>query len=271
MSVDKNNKDLKFLRFKVQKALAEQGLIEEVDLDDDSIEIIETSRTATLKKVCIRDLNFKNKKLSIDTIWKINLERDIPGISTKGRTAEMALIILQKYETGGYRLNVCLIEMKSSLQPGRSIKNKKDGKDKDGKDKFKDNSLIEIGEKIKCSMNRMYMLMSLNNHQIPSKKVYSHYSEANIDIYFKGIIIFDRNELSPDFDVFNSTELSVITDDYKRILCKSLYEILNSHDRAGLVDILTILDEHDKIIIKFFPKKDNDSEEHRTIRLSDLL
>lgn len=266
MSVDKNNKDLKFLRFKVQKALAEQGLIEEVDLDDDSIEIIETSRTATLKKVCIRDLDFKNKKLSIDTIWKINLERDIPGISTKGRTAEMALIILQKYETGGYRLNVCLIEMKSSLQPRKIIKNKKDWKDK-----VKDNSLIEIGEKIECNMNRMYMLMSLNNHQIPSKKVYSRYSEANIDIYFKGIIIFGRNELSPDFDVFNSTELSRITDDYKRILCKRLYEILNSHDRAGLVDILTILDEHDKIIIKFFPKKDNDSEEHRTIRLSDLL
>ncbi|SKB14477.1 conserved hypothetical protein [Planktothrix sp. PCC 11201] len=234
--------DKKLLRFNVQESLKYEGLIEEVDLNDDSIEIIETRGSATLKKVSIRELDFKDKKSRIETIWKINLEKNIPGISTQGKTAEVALIILQKYETGDYKLNVCLIEMKSSLQP-RTVKK--------GESKPKPSSLTDIKEKIQCNMNQMYMLMSLNNHQNPRKG----YSGVSIHIDFKGIIIFNKNEISSDDDSNDS----------------DLYKILTSDNRAELFTVRTILNDKDKITMKFFPPENNQPQEHRTLQLGDLL
>ncbi|HAN75999.1 MAG TPA: hypothetical protein DCQ51_19030 [Planktothrix sp. UBA8407] len=254
----------KLLKFEFQKALAGQSLIEKVDLNDDSIEIIETGKKAKLKNVSIRILDFKDKKSSIEAIWRVNLEIPIPGISTQGKTVEMALIISQKYETGDYCLNVCLIEMKSSLQPRRINENAKN--DKDVKD-VKENSLIEIVQKIQCSMNRMYMLMSLNNHQ--NRK---GYSGVNIHIEFKGIIIFNENELiASDFN--NSDVDPKLLAPSKELYetSKDLYKFLTSDNRSGLLSVRTILDDKDKITIKFFPKKDNDSEKHRTLQLGDLL
>lgn len=238
-----------------------QPLIEEVSLEDESIEIEEKNSSKikeknsspNLKKVSIHKLNFKDKKSVIKAIWRVNLELLIPGISTQGKTVEVALMILQKFETGDYTLNVCLIEMKSSLQP-RKVK-KKDGKDiiepSSLKDIIEPSSLTEIKEKIVCSMNRMYMLMSLNNHQ--NRKAYSG---VNINIAFKGIIIFnDINKLLSDDD-------------------SGLYKILISTEttkKSRLLTVHTILGDSNKIEIKFFPRENEQPPEHRILQLSDLL
>jgi hypothetical protein len=246
-----NENDINLLRSKFQKALLRipkdpktgkeyQPLIEEVSLEDESIEIEEKEKSATLRKVSIHDLKFQDDKSAIEAIWRVNLETSIPGISTQGKTAEVALMILRRYEAKNYRLNVCLIEMKSSLQPRRD-------EEKDGKITIKPSSLTDIKEKIECSMNRMYMLMSLNNHQ--NRK---GYSGVNIDIKFKGIIIFNRHKLSSSDD-------------------SDLYKIFISPKKSRLLTVHTILGDLNKIEIKFFPRENNQSEEHRILQLSDLL
>lgn len=228
-----------------------QPLIEEVSLEDESIEIEDKNSSKIkgknsfpkLKKLSIHELNFQDKKSVIEAIWRVNLELLIPGISTQGKTVEVALMILQKFETGDYTLNVCLIEMKSSLQPRRE-------EEKDGKITIEPSSLTDIKEKIECSMNRMYMLMSLNNHQ--NRK---GYSGVNIDIKFKGIIIFNRHKLSSSDD-------------------SDLYKIFISPEKtkkSRLLTVHTILGDLNKIEIKFFPRENNQSEEHRILQLSDLL
>lgn len=90
------------------KALKQLGFIEEIDLDNISIEISgSTQGQGHLQRIFITDLETIS---SIKEIWKINFEQDIEGISTKSRTTEVALLILQAYQSI-YRLNVVLIEL----------------------------------------------------------------------------------------------------------------------------------------------------------------
>jgi hypothetical protein len=88
-------------------------------------------------------------------IWRINLEKEIKGISTANKTGEIALAILKdKY------LNVYIIELKSTI---------------------KDKTLKEIQGKIEDSISRFYFLLSLNSDK-------DHERFKNLKIRFIALI-----------------------------------------------------------------------------------
>jgi hypothetical protein len=104
-----------------QEALKREGFIEEIDPMSGSIEV-SGSRIGneTLQQIVMTGLD---ELSSIKTIWKIDLEQEIEGISTKSKTTEIALLVLQEISDNTYRLVCFLIELKSSLQS--TIKNNK--------------------------------------------------------------------------------------------------------------------------------------------------
>lgn len=248
--MSKKNRDKKFLVFnedsdkepflvrkKFQKALAKAQIIEEIPLNE-QIEVIETkSNKAKLKRVCIQDLD-SDAKSKVIKVWRVNLEKEYYGISTKGKTTEIALLVLQQYSPSNYRLNIILIELKESLQPQKIRKNKSTS-----------SSLQEIEEKIRDSMNRMYMLLTLNNHENLEKG----YQNSTISSDFKAAIFYNRDEMKNKDDGTES------------------YKILNKLKTDKLITCSTILRDRDKIKINFFLKQPSDAEENRIISLKDLL
>lgn len=213
------------LRNEFHKALAKEGIIEEILVDDEGcIEVEEKSETAKLKKVEINELNYSDRKSKVERIWRVNLEKEIPGISTGSKTTEVALLVLQKFSERNYKLNVILIELKSSLQ---------------------NSSLVEIKEKLRATTNRMYMLMSLNNHANPERG----YDFATINLNLKAAIFYNKNNTQPD-KIREEDEVEV-------------YNILSKTTRSGLLFCSTLLNYDDKIEIKFFDKPN--------VALKDLL
>ncbi|WP_228008339.1 hypothetical protein [Microcystis aeruginosa] len=104
-------------------------------------------------------------------------------------------------------------------------------------------------------MNRIYMLLTLNNHANPQK----NYHNAQILVHFRGIIFYNRNEISdiakenePDYNLSEST----------------LYKILSQSTESNLLTLETLLEERDKIVVKFIK---NPNQNHITIKLEDLL
>ena len=205
------------------KALAQEEIIEEISVDDDGcIEVEETSDTATLKKIQINQLNYEDSKSKVEKIWRVNLEKEIPGISTGSKTTEVAILVLQKFSEKNYTLNVILIELKSSLQ---------------------NSSLLEIKEKLRCTMNRMYMLMSLNNHANPNKG----YDLTTINTNFKAAIFYKKNNIQVG---------KIIEPDEREV-----YDIFSKTTPSGSLFCSTLLNDEDKIEIKFFAKQNVALEE----------
>ncbi|MGD1809318.1 hypothetical protein ACP6PL_28325 [Dapis sp. BLCC M126] len=241
---EENVNDHFLVRNEFHKALAKEKLIEEISLDDELIEINEKrERTPNLKQVKITELNYANEKFKIEKIWRINLEEEIFGISTSGKTTEIALLVLQKYlESNSYRLNIILVELKSSLQPRKS---------KSGK--IISSSLDEIHEKFRDTMNRMYMLLTLNNYGNPDK----NYNRSSIHIDFKGAIFYDRNEIK-EADIRNDNE-------------QTFYDIFEGkiEGKRNLLTCSTILSDNDKTKVKFFNGMDNQGS--ITVKIEDLL
>lgn len=238
---EENVNDPFLVRNEFHKALAKEKLIEEISLvDNELIEIKEErEKTPSLKQVKITELNYADKKFKVEKIWIVNLEKQIPGISSSGKTTEVALLILHKYsDSNSYRLNIILIELKSSLQPRKT---------KSGK--ILSSSLEEIQEKFRDTMNRMYMLLTLNNHGNPDK----NYNLASIYILFKGAIFYDRNEIKKA-DIENDNE-------------QNLYDIFKG--QRDLLTCSTILSDNDKIKVKFF--NGMDKEGSITVKMEDLL
>ena len=236
---DENVKDPFIVRNEFHQALSNVNLIQEISLDSESIEIEEKSKTAKLKQVKIAELNYANQKSKIEKIWRINLEEEILGISTTGKTTEVALLVLQKYlESNSYRLNIILVELKSSLQP-RKIK----------PGKVIGSSFDQIEEKFRGSMNRMYMLLTLNNYGNPDK----NYHQSSIYIRFKGAIFYDRNEIK-EVDIKNDNE-------------KIFYDIFEG--KGNILECETLLRYRDKIQAKFFSGMDNQGS--ITVKMEDLL
>jgi hypothetical protein len=190
-----------FLRDELHKALVKEEFIVEIPItEDEIIEITESSNDAKLKKVFIQKLNYSDNKSKVEKIWKIDLEKDIPGISTRSGTPECAILVLQKYESS-YRLKILLIELKSSID---------------------DEKLEEIRNKFSCAMSRIYMLLVLNNHLNLTKG----YSEEEIYIDFKGILFYIKNNLKGEYDrefheIFNHDSSGSLT-------CET---ILNKEDK----------------------------------------
>lgn len=169
------NQDFLSLRDELHKAFNQQEFIIEIPVvEDECIEIIENNPESKLKKIAINQLNYSDDKSNVTRIWKIDLEKDLLGISTSSKTTECAILVLQKYENS-HRLNILLIELKSTLD------NKK---------------LREIEQKFSCTMTRLYMLLVLNNHLNPIQR----YNEATIYIDFQGILFYKNSKFNSDDD-----------------------------------------------------------------------
>jgi hypothetical protein len=207
------------LRDELHRKLAETQFIEEVT--NDQIEVEEKNSDAKLKKVSIEELNYSDDKSKVDRIWKINLEKEIFGISTKDKTPECAILVLQKYESS-YKLNILLVELKSS------ISNK---------------DLRPIGEKFQCAMSRIYMLLVLNNHL----NSIQGYNESEIYIDFKGILFYQ-----------NFSDKSKFTEKNNEKLYSQMYDILQTPGKSHLLTCQTILRDQDKINIKCFCEQDEE-------------
>ena len=211
-----------FLRDELHKALVKEEFIVEIPItEDEIIEITESSNGAKLKKVSIEELNYSDDKSKVDRIWKINLEKEIFGISTKDKTPECAILVLQKYESS-YKLNILLVELKSS------ISNK---------------DLRPIGEKFQCAMSRIYMLLVLNNHL----NSIQGYNESEIYIDFKGILFYQ-----------NFSDKSKFTEKNNEKLYSQMYDILQTPGKSRLLTCQTILRDQDKINIKCFCEQDEE-------------
>jgi len=253
MSKSNSKKEIFSLRQEFHQALKKQGFIEEICLSQDEyIEIQETNKS-DLKKVVINHLqlsskNDKNISTEVDKIWVINLEKELPGISASGKTPEKAILVLQrKVNDAGkflnYHLQICLIELKASLQA------KKD----------KESTLKQLAGKFQSGMNRIYMLLTLNNYANPQK----NYQDTEIFVHFRGIIFYNRNEIK-DSDIAKENQRDYNSSE------STLYKILSQSTESDLLTLETLLEERDKIVVRFI-KNPNQNQNYVTIGLKDLL
>ncbi|REJ49075.1 MAG: hypothetical protein DWQ53_03510 [Microcystis flos-aquae DF17] len=253
MSKSNSKKEIFYLRQEFHQALEKSGFIEEICLSQDEyIEIQETNKS-DLKKVVINYLqlsskNDKNISTEVDKIWVINLEKELPGISASGKTPEKAILVLQrKVNDAGkilnYHLQICLVELKASLQA------KKD----------KESTLKQLAGKFQSGMNRIYMLLTLNNHANPQK----NYQDTEIFVHFRGIIFYNRNEIK-DSDIAKENQRDYNSSE------STLYKILSQSTESDLLTLETLLEERDKIVVRFI-KNPNQNQNYVTIGLKDLL
>ncbi len=201
------------------KAFLQTKFIEEIVDFSQSILIKEDGKSASLTKVEIDISNAKT--LGIEKIWRVNLEKELVGISTKSyfRTPEVGLLFLQKKNENKYLLHVILVEMKSSLTDSEIKKNS------DKTTSHKKGELETIPEKFQAGMNRMYLYLAI-------KKV-TGFEKNNIFVDFQGLIFYAKNKISKASE-------------------SQLYPILKNNPQKGLLTVESILDSQDKIKVCFF-------------------
>ena len=166
------DQDKELLRNLFPIALRSEGLgfIETIALDH-QVKVVGSphEKTPELNKLIIDRLD---EVKNLREVLVVNLEQDIEGISTKHRTPEVALLLLQEFEQT-YRLQIWLIELKTSLT---------------------NRSLLGIEAKFRCAMNRMYMLMNFLD--------YSAYGEQkNVYLIFKGLVLYNKDLTQPEDDL----------------------------------------------------------------------
>jgi len=251
MSKSNSKKEIFSLRQEFHQALERQGFIEEICLSQDEYIEIQETKKSDLKKVVINHLqlsskNDKNISTEVDKIWVIDLEKELPSIYTSGKKSEKAILILQrKVDDAGkilnYHLQICLIELKASLQAKKG----------------KESTLKQISGKFQSGMNRIYMLLTLNNHANPQK----NYQDTEICVHFRGIIFYNRNEIS---DIAKENERDYNSSE------STLYKILSQSTESNLLTLETLLEERDKIVVRFI-QNPNQTQNYITIKLEDLL
>ena len=101
------------------------------------------------------------------------------------------------------------------------------------------------------------MLLTLNNHANPQK----NYQNVQIFVQFRGIILYNRNEIS---DIAKENER-----DYNSIE-STLYKILSQSTESDLLTLETLLEERDKIVVRFI-QNPNQNQNYITIGLKELL
>lgn len=248
MSKRNLKKEISSLRQQFHQALDENRFVQEIPIAEGStIEILESSGGSKLKKVTIENLAFSPE---VDKIWTIDLEsKNYPGLSTSDKTPEKAILVLQKKMDGdtilNYHLAICLIELKSSLQSGQLSEDK---------------TLKDIYKKFQCAMNRMYMFLTLNNHDNPQR----NYQDKEIYVRFRGIIFYNYNNINRN-DITDLNSRSYHDDEERR-----LYEILTDPDRRKVLSLSTLILDRDGIEIKFIQNPDR-TQNRMTIPLQDLL
>jgi hypothetical protein len=149
---------VKDIRAKLQNTLKRQHFV--VEITTDTIEIEEPKnfgKKGALEKVIINNFPYNDYQRN----WRINLEKEILGLSSSENKTEVALALLQK----NY-LNVYLIELKSRID---------------------DKQLEKIITKFRDSISRFYFLLSLNDSN-------DHKPFPELNIRFKSIIFYNGNE-----------------------------------------------------------------------------
>ena len=209
------------IRTAFQKALAKVGFVEDIT-GERRIEVEEKNRETNeiIQSISISDLEHEE----IKQVWCINLEHEIVGISTKNyfKTPEVALLVLTHKE--GYNtsaLHIILVELKSTLQDSRLKKNKRIS-----------STLEDCEKKLQAAMNRLYMLLSINEHRNDTD-----YRYQTIIVKFKAIICYKEDKTKKDDNC-------------------DLFKILKN-ENTNLLTCETILDANDKIEVTFFEKQQN--------------
>jgi hypothetical protein len=103
------------------------------------------------------------------------------------------------------------------------------------------------------------MLLTLNNHANPQK----NYQNAQIFVQFRGIIFYNCNAIK-DSDIAKEND-----QDYN-LSESTLYKILSQPTKSDLLTLETLLEERDKIVVRFI-QKPNQNQNYITIGLKDLL
>ncbi len=207
------------IKDKLYEAFLQTQFIEEIVDFSQPILIKEAGKSASLNKVEI-DIS-DAKEIGIERIWRVNLEKEIIGISTKNyfRTPEVALLFLQKKKENEYQLHVMLVEMKSSLNDTEIKKNS------DKTTTQKKGELETIPEKLQAGMNRMYLYLAI-------KKV-KNFEKGNIYVDFQGLIFYGKNNIKKEYDT-------------------DLYKIFAKISAHNILTFQSILESQDKIKIFFF-------------------
>lgn len=200
---------------------------------DEEIEITESSENSTLKLLKI--INLQDVE-NIQRIWKIDIDkgRIIKGFSIKDkyRNSDAVLLIERGHNENKVMLDICLIELKSSLQEAKQEQKK-----------VKLSTFSQAEEKFEHTMNWIYILLP-SLHSIDSD-----YHKQEIFVNFYGIICYNENNVKVD--------------------SSNLFKIFPN---GGLFDCPTFLDDKDKIQVKFIqnPHKVNNSKDFE-VSLKDLL
>jgi uncharacterized membrane protein YjjP (DUF1212 family) len=103
------------------------------------------------------------------------------------------------------------------------------------------------------------MLLTLNNHANPQK----NYQDTEIFVHFRGIIFYNRNEIK-DSDIAKENQRDYNSSE------STLYKILSQSTESDLLTLETLLEERDKIVVRFI-KNPNQNQNYVTIGLKDLL
>jgi hypothetical protein len=196
---------VKDIRSRLQTQLDINHLVEKIEGRE--IDIEEHGKNAAFKKLTITHLPSETSR-----IWRINLEKEIKGLSTANKTGEIALAILKNNF-----LNVYIIELKSTI---------------------KDHTLKQIQAKIEDSISRFYFLLSLNSDK-------DHERFKNLKIRFIALIF---SQPPKDKNITSTTDPNFAKIYGHQF--ENIHKIFR--ERGGQLKCVTILDQDLRVPLKFF-------------------
>jgi hypothetical protein len=102
---------VKEIRAKIQEQLTRRAFVVTITTDKIQIEELKNKGKGAgkLKKVILNNFPYTDE-FPRGWSWKIELEKNVPGLSTSNKTVDVALAILRKK-----RLDVYLVELKSEI------------------------------------------------------------------------------------------------------------------------------------------------------------
>ena len=139
-----------------------------------------------------------------------------------------------------------LIELKSSLRP-------------DGKNNKKWSCLDDVAEKFQSSVNKICLLLTLNNHDNPLQG----YANKNIHVIFQGLLFYNKDNIDRNSPIIQELAESLGT---------NLLAILDSqkNESPSMLSVTTMLDNINKIEIKFLKNPNEDTDEME-VSIQDLI
>ncbi len=214
------------VRNEFQKILSRLELIEDIYGDEKIVVEELDDANKTIQKIIV-DITKNNK---IKALWRVNLEKEIEGISTKNyfRTPEIALLVLLSNNDSTYTLHILFIELKKSLQDKKLRKNSNPSKPS----KLTKSTIDTCHEKFTIAMNRLYLLLTLNEH-----KNDDFYKNKTIDLQFKGFIFYNNDEIKEKQNT-------------------QLYAIFKGISNNNIIDCKTIFGDNDKMRVAFYKNID---------------